>query len=123
MHEAAHEFTHGHQPCDPEILTCGLGPWPTDSECDCNVQVSAYWVEAALAEASALGRVVSFGPGATQPIDFGPNIRSHFPRRRCDDASKYVLPFAAAGPECATINNAMTDAIEANRNYWVAFEG
>jgi len=118
VHEAAHEYTYGHKACDVQPDECAAAPSQLDHECDCDYELSAYWVEAAFAEATALGRSISFFPGADHPIDGGTMVRSNFPAQRCKDTSEHVNPFKFSRPVCSTINNALIQQIEDNSTYW-----
>ena len=118
MHEAAHAQGLGHKSCDATAETCAGYMSQAGDDCDCDYVLSAYWIEAAFAEAAALGRVVSFFPNADNPIDEGVAVGSYFPATRCEDTREHVTPFAASNPSCSLINIPMINAIEANSSYW-----
>ncbi len=122
-HELSHEFTYGHKACNVPSQSCGGEPSHPGDDCDCDYELSAYWVEAAFAEAAALGRVISFAPGATRPIDGGTDVAGYFPASRCQEAVKHVTPFRESMPDCDAVNVSLVDAIEAASSYWNAFGG
>ena len=117
-HEAAHEYTYGHKACDVQPAMCDPAPSELDDDCDCDYELSAYWVEAAFAEAAALGRSISFFPGASDPIDGGTAVGFNFPAQRCEDTRDHVNPFRFSRPQCSTINQPLIQMIEANSSYW-----
>ena len=117
-HEAAHEYTYGHKACDIPPLECAPALSLPDNDCDCDYELSAYWVEAAFAEAAALGRSISFFPGAGDPIDGGTAVSFNFPAFRCEDTRDHVTPFKFSRPSCSTINGALVQMIEDNSTYW-----
>ncbi len=117
-HEVAHSYLPGHKSCDVASASCGVAGFALDADCDCDYEQSTYWVEAAFAEAAALGRVVSFAPAANQPIDGGVAVVGHFPTARCVDAASHVTPFRETKPRCASLIYDLVEEIEANSSYW-----
>ncbi|MEM6990818.1 MAG: hypothetical protein AAF721_09980 [Myxococcota bacterium] len=117
-HEVAHSYLPGHKSCEVPSAQCGVAGFPLDATCDCDYEQSTYWVEAAFAEAAALGRVVSFAPVAQHPIDGGVAVAGYFPTARCEDAAEHVTPFRETHPRCDQVKWSLVKMIESASSYW-----
>lgn len=118
VHEAAHSQGLGHKYCSVSEDECAGAISALDATCDCDYELSAYWIEAAFREAAVLGREVSFAPDANEPVDGTSSLTSHYDTGRCEYAAEHVRPFQDSDPSCESIYASLIVAIEAASDYW-----
>jgi hypothetical protein len=117
-HEAAHATGVEHIACSNTAKWCVTAVPTAGAACDCGYENSPYWLETALAQSLRLGRMISFGPGATDPIAPGVVASSSLDASICEEAKKHVITFRDAGTKCIDANDFLVQPLVAASDYW-----